>query len=256
MRRTLIPILALLIWIQMAGCRLTVRNNLGLNRIWFYDNSSAQTDFDSSFLTAANFITLHADGSYTRDLGIFDYGKWKFNGAAIVFISHTGKVSIYRMRYGWPDQLALLSTRGKLADFTGQPSSFSSPNDDPFILANNQWRIPAIHKETDREIANRLINHFHFWEMYFSWGLKDNVELLDVRNTPTLLTIYGNGVVLKSFKQLPDEWKNYFFDEGDCRKANDMIDHIFDIHKVQIHSHSNRFELYISIFQQLQSALQ
>jgi hypothetical protein len=71
--------------------------------------------------------------------------------------------------------------------------------------------MPALKKETDPEIKSRLLNHCQSWEAYFSGALNDRQSSVDVRSTPTLLKIYGNGFTLKPFEALPGEWRSCFF---------------------------------------------
>ncbi len=116
---------------------------------------------------------------------------------------------------------------GKTAYFESQPLPAATSGEDPFSGHNNQWRIPAAHKENDEEIKKRLYNHCQFWEAYFTWALKNELATIDVRSTPTAIKIYGNGFGLKPFEELPARWKSCFFDEEDCRKAGEMIQDIF-----------------------------
>jgi hypothetical protein len=235
-----------------AGCVFYDRDVLC--RIWFYGDESAGNDFDSSYLTPVSFISLYANGTYTRDFGAFEYGRWSTRKSTLVLVNYRNKMKVYGRQYTWPNSLKLFSN-GYTAGFEGQPSLFTSAGDDPFSLQNNQWRVPATHKETNQELMNRLLNHCHFWEMYFSWALKNKMDYLDVRSTPTLLRIYGNGFVLKSFETLPARWHAYFFDDDDCRKANDMMKEIFQQHDIKVPDTKDKYKMFILLFQQLEHAL-
>jgi len=89
----------------------------------------------------------------------------------------------------------------------------------------------ASKKENREEIKHRLLNHCMFWERYFSWALENNLSSIDVRSTPSLIKIYGNGFALKPANELPAVWKSYFFDEEDCAEANGIIEEIFETGK-------------------------
>ncbi|HTL10142.1 MAG TPA: hypothetical protein VL307_17830, partial [Chitinophagaceae bacterium] len=97
--------------------------------------------------------------------------------------------------------------------------------------------------------------HFKFWERYFTWALNDRIDYIDVRSTPTPIKIYGNGFALKPFEELPAAWKNYFYDEEDCRAANEKIKYIFDNNLLAWPHTDNRYKLFIAAFQQLQKQL-
>jgi hypothetical protein len=220
-----------------------------------YGDEMLGPNFDSCKLTAVSFLSLYADGTYTKDFGSFDYGKWSSKNSQIVLVSHNNKTISYGMRYERPGSLKLVARDGFVAGFEAQPASFPTAAEDPFSVANNGWRVPATHKETDIQLTMRLSNHCHFWETYFAWALKDKVDYLDVRSTPTLLKIYGNGLVLKNFNDLPAAWKAYFFDEEDCRKASTMMANIFEQHHIKIDQTKNKYNMFISMFQQMQLLL-
>jgi hypothetical protein len=239
---------------QFTSCNFP--NQKGINKLWVYGDEMSGPDFDSCKLTRVSFLFLHPDGTYTKDFGSFEYGKWATDNKKIVFRDQKNRTKVYSIQYSLPDNLKLIATDGFVAGFEAEPFSFSSAVEDPFSLQNNKWRIPATHKETDKELTARLANHCHFWELYFTWALKDNIDYMDVRSTPTLLKVYGNGLVLKYFNDLPKEWKFYFFDEDDCRKANVLIQNIFEQHKIKIEQAKNRYKMFVSMFQQMQKLLQ
>jgi len=145
----------------------------------------------------------------------------------------------------------LISAEGTILSFEKQPAKFSSPADNPFSAENNQWRIPAVKKENDQDLRRRLKNHFRFHEAYFKWALDAKLQSIDVRSTPSLIKIYGNGFALKNFEELPASWRSYFYDEGDCQKANNMIKDIFEKRDIAWALTDNRYKMFISAFQQL-----
>lgn len=245
-----------LIWLMpicFASCLIIDRN--GIARIWLFGDEMTSPAFDSCQLSPVSFIALHADGTYTMDFGRFDYGKWRTDFRRLLLKDHDNNVKVYRIHFGGPSQLRLIASDGCTASFDALPSSFPAPSDDPFAVQNNRWRMPATHPESVDELKARLLNHCHFWELYFTWALKDEIEYVDVRSTPTLLKIYGNGAVLKNFDDLPQRWKEYFYDEKDCRQANQIIGELFDAGRIKLQHEKNRYKLYISLFRQLQQAL-
>lgn len=60
--------------IPIFGCHL---NDKTINKLWFYTYSSDVSKADTN-LTPTTFIDLQNDGTYTTNLGTFNYGKWKF----------------------------------------------------------------------------------------------------------------------------------------------------------------------------------
>ncbi|HTE10786.1 MAG TPA: hypothetical protein VK645_07445 [Chitinophagaceae bacterium] len=224
-------------------------------KLWFYTHSTGTKELPDSSLTPASFIDLEKDGSYTSDFGHFDYGKWVYSKNEILLISYQHNKSVLPVSYLTDKEMQTGPAKGPFDNFESQPVSFASGVENPFSKENNGWRVKADAKETDSQIKNRLLNHFKFWELYFTWAFNDNIQYIDVRSTPTLLKIYGNGFALKPFDQLPAAWKLYFYDEEDCRKANEKIKYMFDNNAVAWPHTENKYKMFISAFQQLQQKL-
>ena len=249
--RKIIFLTATLFTIAQTGCLLKRKK---IDQLWFYSYSSHSNETDSS-ITPANFINLQPDGSYTRDFGNFDYGTWRQEDSTLFLKSKTGSTIKFPIRLFFGNELQLVSRTGTLLNFESQPRNFSSANDDPFLVLNNQWRIPAVKKENEREIKNRLKNHFRFYELYFNWALNNHFQSIDVNSTPSPVKIYGNGFELKPFEELPTAWRSYFYDREDCNKANELIKDIFKHHDIAWAITDNKFKMFISAFQQLQQQL-
>jgi hypothetical protein len=243
-----------LIWLVItifsteASCLLKAKK---IDQLWFYSYSSNSNDVDSS-ITPANFISLQADGSYTRDFGNFDYGAWEQKASTLLLKSHTGSAIQFPIQSFFGNNLQLVSSKGTVLNFERQPRNFTSPESDPFLIANNKWRIPASKKENEQGIKNRLKNHFRFYELYFTWALNNHFQSIDVNSTPSPIKIYGNGFELKPFEDLPKTWRSYFYDSADCNKANDLIKEVFEHHSISWPITENKFKMFISAFQQLQ----
>jgi len=136
--------------------------------------------------------------------------------------------------------------------FSGLPNDFTATAQNPFSVENNQWRIKAKHKESDSELRARLKNHFSFWEKYFAWGLTGKIDYLDIRSTPSLLKMYGNGFQLEYYENLFPEWKNSFYDTADCRIAYEHLYYKMYEKNIKWPDTKNRFERFVAAFHQLQ----
>lgn len=251
--RRLIPVFVFLILLFSTACLVKPHQPVGL---WFYTytpNSSADEDVEA---TPASFLYLRADGTYTRDFKNFDYGHWNIHDTFLVLTNEKLEIVTFPIKKHVINELELVSAKGSLLDFEEQPAKFSSDADNPFSIENNRWRIKATQKESDQEIKQRLQNHFKFNEAYFKWALDDNLSSIDVRSTPSLLKIYGNGFALKEFNDLPAGWKSCFYDDEDCRKANDIIKNVFEKQDISWARTDNRYKMFISAFQQLERFMQ
>jgi hypothetical protein len=225
-------------------------------RVWFYTHHSGKDPDADSLFNHASFLKLNPDGSYSRDFGHFDYGTFQVKEKEILLTSSANNSCSLHINYLSGKELQLGLPGGPLEDFEGQSAIITDPKLDPFSKQNNLWRIKPAAKESDRNIKLRLQNHFNFWELYFSWAFEKNIDYIDVRNTPTLLKIYGNGFTLKPYGELPPAWKNCFYDEEDCLKASEMVKAVFQRKDISMPNIKNKYKMFIAAFQQMNQSMQ
>ncbi|HEX8358397.1 MAG TPA: hypothetical protein VF610_13330, partial [Segetibacter sp.] len=193
--------------------------------LWFYTHS-IDSNANDTLLTPSTFLNLERDGTYTREFGTFDYGTWKYKDDALLLTNAANTTTTLPLKHVDAEELQLVTGKGVTANFDAQTYQSKGANN-PFSLANNRWRIRATHKETEQELKNRLINHCQFWASYFTWAFENKLANVDVRSTPTLIKIYGNGFGLKPYEELPAAWRSYFFDAEDCKIANNLMYEVF-----------------------------
>ena len=223
-------------------------------KCWFYTYQSGLNTNNDNGLTGASFLCLRNDGSYTRDFGTFDYGQWVLKDNVITLKSQRNQNEDLKILSLSSNEMAV-DINGERINLDGQTLPADQPSTDPFSIENNQWRIPASQKENEQALRKRLSNHCRFWEAYFTWALKTKQETVDVRSTPTLIKIYGNGFTLKPLSDQPGRWKSYFFDEEDCQKAYDIMKNIVSNDHIAIPHTDNKYKMFIGTFQQLENAL-
>jgi hypothetical protein len=239
------------ICLTFAGC---IQQRPTVTKCWFY---TYQTDFNTknnNGLTPASFLCIRKDGTYTRDFGTFDYGHWTLENGVISLVSQRNQNENLKVIALSANEMTI-DINGEKINLDGQTLPADKLSEDPFSIDNNQWRIPASQKENEQALRKRLSNHCRFWEAYFTWALKTNQETVDVRSTPTLIKIYGNGFGIKPLADQPGRWKSYFFDEEDCQKAYDIMKDIVSKDDIALSHTDNKYKMFIGAFQQLEIAL-
>jgi hypothetical protein len=210
------------------GCYAPSKPGAGL---YFYSPATAgDITVNDPHMNAASFLELRVDGSYTQDFGQFNYGTWMLKDKRLYLTNQRHRTYIYLVDSLKPRELDLLLDSGRMGHLYAHGMPSSNEEKDPFSTYNNQWRIPAKHKESDAEIRSRLHNHCQFWEAYFNWAKDKEDGAIAIRDIPTPLKIYGNGFGLKHYTDLPDAWRSCFYDTVDCHKADTMIKHTFRRH--------------------------
>lgn len=234
-----------------------------LEKAWMYnDDLSKDQQMEDVFkyggtpeygFTGGSFMNLQPDGKFTSNFNVFDYGDWKLQDSNLVLTNHgKGKLVLDVKKLDSKEMICVNKSNHKVYRFNGFPNSFSSEAESPFSIANNAWRVKANHKETDAEIRSRLKNHFRWWEKYFSWGLNNKMQVMDIRSTASVLDMYGNGFELKYYDQQFPEWKNIFYDTANCWRAYEIVYYLMYKKDVNWPKTENRFESFISAFKQLQ----
>lgn len=259
MKKTILPLgqhlmipCFIFVLLTLTAC---VQPAVNIEKLWFYTHSSGNLSDRDTLLTPASFISLKKDGSFTLDFETFEYGTWIKEDKTIHLKNSKNKSTDILVKNLSAKEMELTIKDFSPANFESQPARFESPAENPFSLENNRWRIAAESKESDKELKLRLLNHLKFWELYFSWGLTNELNSIDVRSTPTLIKIYGNGFALKTTDQLPIKWKQCFFDEDDCMKANEIMRKIFQDSDIAWANTDNKYKMFISAFQQLQQKI-
>jgi hypothetical protein len=249
--KTFVTLMAAALVITLASCGFKQNQ---LSRLWFYTHKSGEASGETS-LNGASFMLLREDGTYTRDFGRFEYGKWTLEDKFLRLTNQDNRTTTIELEFEGRDEIQLTIKDGLKANFEAQRAVPNSLSENPFSFENNRWRIPPSRKETDKEISNRLRNHCRFWEAYFAWVLKADLSTIDVRSTPSFIKIYGNGFGLRRPDELASAWKACFYDDEDCLKAHEQMKDVFRKHEIAWPKTENKFKIFISAFQQLQEYL-
>jgi hypothetical protein len=223
--------------------------------IYFYTSFLEGDPNTDTALNFVSFLQLRPDGSYAQDFGHYDYGSWSLKEDRLYLTNQRRRTYVYRVISLTNTKLVLRLDSGTTGSFRVHHLPSTKPEEDPFSLYNNHWRIPATHKESDAEIRNRLYNHCQFWEAFYKWVDDKNEGLTDISEFPSPLKIYGNGFGLRHYDKLSAAWKACFFDEDDCRKADTLIKHTFRRNTIKWPETKSDYEKMIGGFQQLQQFL-
>lgn len=256
-------VLLVVIAVLASGCS----SRDALSKVWFYthdgtkDAGNAGADLTSGdpVLTPVHFLNLQANGQYTAYLPGFEYGTWDLDDELIVLTGNDKKVRRIRIENIKKNELTLdiqpANQSQSSYQFEGSKNSFEDA-DNPFSRVNNEWRIKATHKESDKEITARLKNHLRYWEKYFDWGIKADKKYLDVRSLPGPLKMYGNGFELVPLEDWAPEWKSLFYDMEDCRIAWNKLHYFFTYERIAWAKTEHKFKMFVSAFQQMQRKIE
>lgn len=236
-----------------------------MTRVWFFTvadfgDGGAPTNYAADAdnpmnLSPESFLNLQADGHYTSYFGRYDEGEWSLRENKVLELaSGRGTRSSFDIEYAGRNMKLYYAPRAARYTFQPYASAGDKEEGNPFSHRNNYWRIKPAQKESDAQVRARLVNYFHYWELYFKWGEKSGLTTLTV-NAPGPLRLYGNGFELIPFEEEPYDWKNHFFDTADAHRAYDQLHGLVAKRLIQWPNTDNRFVMFASVFQQMQQQL-
>ncbi len=209
-------------------------------------------------LGPSSFLNLQEDGSYTSYFGHYEQGSWQSKSDTLI-LNPTGgwKIIPFQVRKNLNGKLELFyAPRQAIYTFNGYDHiEHASGLENPFSYSNNKWRQKPDHPESDREITERLKNHFRFYETYFAWADRLNASTIEVNNVPSPLKIYSNGFELTHYSIQPYEWQQCFYDTADVRKAYLKLYYLFYAEDLDWKEKEHRFKMFASAYRQLQQKL-
>jgi hypothetical protein len=242
--------------ILLTACRLDEKFS---SPLWFYRPSADSHSRWDTVLNRTSFLDLEPDGHFTRYFDRFECGKWTLLKDRLFLTCTDSLTYVYKVDSNNKKDLRIEISSIKVAHFEGQPRPSSDTTLNPFSLCNNRWRIPATSPESLAAIRRRLLDHLHFWEVYFKWGDDNNIGGLDLKDIPSPLKMHGNGFGLFKYDFLPPKWKACFYNEADCRTADSLIRGVFrrtDIKWPYSDDEEKEGKNFISGIQQIEAAMQ
>src|SRR5215213_3126998 len=251
----------LLLSVVFFSCK--TKHTASFEKVWFYDDELTEQEQLENLrkyggateyrFSAASFLNLQPNGKFTSYLSAFDYGDWKQQDSTLILTTHNKGKLFLEVKHVTPKQMVCINRSShKVFRFNGFVNGIATEQESPFAITNNLWRAKPTHNESDAELTARLKNHFRWWEKYFSWGLNNKIKVLDIRSTPSVLQLYGNGFELKYYDYQFPEWKNIFYDTADCWRAYEMVYYLMYRKNISWMKTENHFESFVSAFQQLQ----
>lgn len=243
------------------------KTQYAFSRVWFYNSNQdtkQQVENINRYggnmeygMDGASFLDLQPDSSFTSYLSTFSFGRWNVqNDSILILTDQKGRILKLDVKNLTGEELICINTHNnRVYRFQGFDNHFSAGFENPFSISNNKWRIPALHRENDDQISSRLKNHFHYWEKYFNWAAVNKLKHLDIRSTPSILDMYSNGFNLQYYNYQPTEWKRNFYDSTDSWKAYEKVYYLMAAKKIKWPKTENRFERFVSAFQQMQGWL-
>lgn len=174
-----------------------------------------------------------SDHSFLRN--IFQHiesGRWVYNDAdktIKTIYDDGGGGDNFKIRAIAADELKLTDTdvgRNEVVTYVADGKRWRNKMNDPFYIANQQWQIKPIHKETDAEIQKRLKAYLHFFELFYKDKIAREAPTVSFYGFPAIINWHASGMSLKMRSDLSDRWKNCFYNNEQANRAYTLLQNV------------------------------
>jgi len=172
---------------------------------------------------------LFDDSTYTKNVrNTMEYGQWSYNKKkkTVTLKNSNRSWDQYKIVAIGPDDMMVVNTKintiTKLR-FISSGKKYANKNDDPFYIANNQWRIKPKASETDEQVRKRLKDCLHFYILFYQDNLAKGEQSISFYGLPTCLRWYKKGMQLIKKDALPANWFACFYNNEQAMKAYKLL---------------------------------
>ena len=162
----------------------------------------------------------------------FDYGNWSFDDATkIITVNNVidKNRDMYKIAKIAADELVLVNIGENSTTnlkFIAPAKRYKNPNDEPYFLENNRWRIKPKNKESDSAIHQRLKENIHFFILFYRSALAKDDKHVSFWGLPSCFKWYGGAVYLKKKEQLKENWISCFYNKEQAMQAYAVADRL------------------------------
>ncbi|MGJ1264540.1 hypothetical protein [Sphingobacterium spiritivorum] len=183
-----------------------------------------------------SFLALNKDKTFVLAIeDVLMHGNYELVKNKVKLKDRDGSELILEIKEQRPDCIQLLGVFDEISsraisanerlyfNFT-LDSTKSVETDSKFSYEVNTWRIAPMDSESDAEIKTRLLNNLDYVCAYVQHVLNSGVyHGYKMDGIPTPLRYLENGIVLREWDDVPQSWKDIFYDESDAYRAYEMM---------------------------------
>lgn len=190
---------------------------------------------DSKFDIPYRSFYLAANGTFVKNpRNAVDYGTWFYDEdkktITLNYSIEEGK-DIYKIAVLAPDELKLVNigiNSTTVLKFISKAKRFKEPEEDPFYVKNNLWRVKPEKKESDAAIRQRLKENIHFFVLFYRAAIERDDKTVSFWGLPSCFKWYGGGIYLKKEEELKDNWVDCFYNKEQAMKAHKLAEKLLE----------------------------
>lgn len=213
---------------------------------------------DSKFDIPYRSYYFAANGTFVKNpRNAIDYGTWFYDDdkkTITVNYSVEKGHDTYKIAALAPDELKLLNigiNTSTILKFISPAKRFKNPEEDPFYVKNNLWRIKPLRKETDAAIRQRLKENIYFFILFYRASIEKDDKTVSFYGLPSCFRWYGGGIYLKAKEELKDNWLDCFYDIKQAMKAYSIADKLLEQKYEWPKKENNWLKLNLAVLEQM-----
>ena len=232
--------LALLLISTGCGIDLNKKKNLKIIGTWRLadievlnvngqdEDAYAKEAFYREIVSTGVLTSFFEDGSFSEVTGNGAYktGSWQFlkeEGALIITDSGRKSDPIYikpEVNDNGDEFMILpMITNGVTLRLVKEGQPVKDFLNDPYHFTNNTWRVKPKQAETTVQLKKRLANYIKHLALILKAVKDRKQDFVSFEFSMGPVKIYNAAIGIHSFEQVPDYWKNCFYDDTDAAKA-------------------------------------
>lgn len=176
-------------------------------------------------------ICLSTKGTFLRNpRNNIDYGTWQYNDATKTIVLNDAvdrTKDIYKIARITYDELILVNVGLKSETnlkFISPGKRYKDPEDEPYYIENNRWRIRPKKQEDEAAIYKRLKENIRFFILFYRSAIAKDDKTVSFWGLPSCFKWYGGGIYLKKEDELKDNWIDCFYDKEQAMQAYALAD--------------------------------
>lgn len=202
------------------------------------DDALTLQDADESptLLLSIRSFDFFSDGSFVKNYRMaWSYGTWQINDVSkLVTLEYENTenrhgVDNYKVTALATDELNVINkglNTSTILKYVATECKLKNIADEPFHIANNQWRIKPKVAETDEKIKQRLKANLDFFVLFYKSAIVKNDKHISFYGLPTCLKWYGGGIYMQEQEEVSDNWINCFYNKQQALKAYALMEKV------------------------------
>jgi hypothetical protein len=122
--------------------------------------------------------------------------------------------------------------------------------DNIYTLENNWWRVKPTEIESHEQIRKRLKASINYTIIYLNNSLLRDDKSINLNNLNPPVKLAGNGIALLDKENMPQEWKDVFYNEDQAMEAYQLINDAFT-KNIEVVDKDNWIELNVDLLTKL-----